>query len=75
MYIDETVIAGLAVVFGTIAFLGGFGYFIYGKRQSHKIALWSGVALMIYPYFVSNHYAMVLTGIGLMLVPRFLRLD
>lgn len=61
----------LSLTFGSI----GFGYFIYGKRQSYKIALRSGVALMIYPYFVSNHYAMVMTGVGLMLVPRFLRLD
>ncbi|MCT7358374.1 MULTISPECIES: hypothetical protein [Thalassolituus] len=69
--LTDTTALFLSLIFGSI----GFGYFIYGKRQSHKIALWSGVALMIYPYFVSNHYAMVMTGIGLMLVPRFLRLD
>lgn len=29
MYIDETIIAGLIVVVGTIGFLGGFGYIVY----------------------------------------------
>ena len=33
MYIDETVVAGLAVVLGTIAFLGGFAYFIYQDQK------------------------------------------
>lgn len=34
MYIDETIIAGLAVVLGTIGFFGGVGYFIY--QDLHK---------------------------------------
>ena len=33
MYIDETIIAGLAVVFGTLAFFGGVGYFIYQDQK------------------------------------------
>lgn len=36
MYIDEVVIAGLLVVFGTIAFFGGFGYFIYQDNKKTK---------------------------------------
>ena len=36
MYIDETVIAGLAVVIGTLAFFGGFGYFIYQDQKKTK---------------------------------------
>lgn len=36
MYIDETVIAGLVVVFATLAFLGGFGYFIYQDQKKSK---------------------------------------
>jgi hypothetical protein len=34
MYIDEAVIAGLLVVAATLAFFGGFGYFIY--KDAHK---------------------------------------
>ena len=33
MYIDETVIAGLLVVLGTIGFFGGVGYFIYKDQK------------------------------------------
>jgi|GEM_PF-1459529 len=33
MFIDETIIAGLAVVLGTIGFLGGFAYFIYQDQK------------------------------------------
>jgi len=35
MYIDETIVAGLVVVLGTIGFLGGFGYFIYKDMQKN----------------------------------------
>jgi hypothetical protein len=36
MYIDETIIAGLLVVAGTVVFLGGFGYFAYKDAQKSK---------------------------------------
>ena len=36
MYIDETVIAGLVVVLGTVGFFGGVGYFIYMDMKKHK---------------------------------------
>jgi hypothetical protein len=52
----------------------GLGYFIYGKRQGAPIPLASGVALMVFPYFVSNSWAMVLVGAALMAVPYFVRL-
>ena len=38
MYIDETVIAGLVVVLGTLGFFGGVGYFIYQDMKKHKSA-------------------------------------
>jgi len=34
MYIDETIIAGVLVVLGTIGFLGGFAAFVY--KDAHK---------------------------------------
>lgn len=52
----------------------GFGFFMYGKKQKNMVALASGIALMIYPYFVSNTYLVVLIGIGLMAMPYFLNL-
>ncbi len=36
MYIDETIVAGLLVVMGTIGFLGGFAYFIYQDQKKAK---------------------------------------
>lgn len=51
----------------------GIGYFIYGRKQANKIALYSGLGLMIYPYFVSSVTTMILMGVGLILLPRFLK--
>lgn len=56
-----------AMLFGSI----GLGYFIYGKKQQRFAALLAGLALIIYPYFVSNTYALVMIGLGLMAVPYF----
>ncbi len=38
MYVDETIVAGLLVVAGTLVFLGGFGYFAYKDAQKSKKA-------------------------------------
>lgn len=32
----------------------GFGFFLYGKRQRRVPHLAVGLALMVFPYFVSN---------------------
>jgi len=57
-----------AMLFGSI----GFGYFIYGKKQQRFASLLAGMALIIFPYFVSNTYALVVIGLGLMAAPLFL---
>ena len=57
-----------SLLFGTI----GLGFFIYGKKQQRFAALLAGLALMIYPYFISNTYALVVIGLGLMAAPYFL---
>jgi hypothetical protein len=36
MYFDETIAAGLIVIGGTIAFLGGFAWFAYKDSQKSK---------------------------------------
>jgi hypothetical protein len=58
------------LLFGSI----GLGFFIFGKKQRAVVPLVCGLALMLFPYFVSN--AMLLVGIGALLIalPYFLRL-
>jgi hypothetical protein len=55
----------LSMLFGSV----GFGYFIYGKKQSKFIPLLVGLALCGYPYFVSNIYVMLLIGVVLIALP------
>jgi hypothetical protein len=57
------------VLFGSI----GFGYFIYGRRQSKMIPLVCGVVLMVYPYFMPNTAVLVIIGAIFVAVPYFLR--
>ena len=59
----------LGVLFGSI----GMGYIFYGKRQRKGMALVSGIALCIFPYFVSNVFLFVLTGLVLMALPFFMQ--
>ena len=59
-----------SLVFGSI----GLGYFIYGRKQANKIASYAGIALMVYPYFVSSLAVLILIGAGLMLLPKFLKI-
>jgi len=52
----------------------GLGFFIYGRKQKAVVPLISGLALMIYPYFISNLIALIAIGVVLMAVPYFLRI-
>ncbi len=58
------------LLFGSI----GMGFFIYGKRQQAAVPLLCGLALMVFPYFVTNAVALVAIGIVLMAIPYFVRL-
>jgi hypothetical protein len=58
------------LLFGSI----GVGFFIYGKRQKRAVPLVCGLALMIFPYFVSNTFLLVAVGVALMASPYFVRL-
>ena len=57
------------LIFGSI----GFGFFIYGKKQQEIVPLLCGLALMIFPYFVSNVIILVVVGVALMAIPYFAR--
>jgi hypothetical protein len=61
--------AGLlwGLVFGSI----GMGYFVYGRKQYRLVPLLCGLGLMLFPYFLSNSYAIVAIGAALMAVPYF----
>ena len=59
------------LLFGSI----GLGFFIYGKKQRSVVPLFSGVALMVFPYFVTSTLLLVLIGAALIAVPYFVRID
>lgn len=51
----------------------GIGYFIYGKKQRRIVPLCVGIALSLFPYFVTNIFMLVLVGIILVALPYFVR--
>jgi hypothetical protein len=53
-----------AVLFGII----GFASYRYGKKASREGPRWIGLALMLYPYVVSETWLMYAVGAGLCLV-------
>lgn len=56
VFSGANLIGGL--LFGSI----GFVAFIYGKRLHFRTPMCLGLALMIYPYFVSNDLALFVLG-------------
>lgn len=59
-----------SLIFGAI----GFGFFTYGRKQASFVPLLCGLALMIFPYFVSNTFVLVAIGVVLIATPYFVRL-
>jgi predicted membrane protein len=58
------------MMFGAV----GLGFFTYGKRQRAIVPLFTGIALFVFPYFISNVYILVAVGIVLMAIPYFVRI-
>lgn len=55
-----------AYIFGAIIFgLIGFAAYRYGKKTSLTYPKWLGVALMLYPYAISDTWFLYLVGGGL----------
>ncbi|MBI1398255.1 MAG: hypothetical protein GC151_19955 [Betaproteobacteria bacterium] len=48
-----------AILFGSI----GMGAFMYGKRGTLVPPMVLGIALMVFPYFVSNTWAIYAVGV------------
>jgi hypothetical protein len=58
------------LLFGSV----GLGFFLYGKKQRVVVPLVCGLALMVFPYFVSNTVLLVAIGVVLIAIPYFVRL-
>jgi hypothetical protein len=55
-----------AYIFGAIIFgIIGFAAYRYGKKSERKLTKWLGVALMVYPYAVSQTWLLYVAGIAL----------
>jgi hypothetical protein len=57
------------VIFGAV----GMGMFVYGKKQQSALPMICGVVLMVFPYFVSNLFLLVLIGVAVTAIPWVLR--
>jgi hypothetical protein len=51
----------------------GLGFFLYGKKQKTIVPLISGVGLMVLPYFISNIFILVATGVVFVVLPFILK--
>lgn len=58
------------VLFGGI----GIGYFMYGKKQKAIVPLCTGLALFVFPYFVSSVTMLLIVGIILVAIPYFIKM-
>ena len=47
-----------AIVFGLI----GLAAFRHGRKHKRRVTLWLGVALMLYPYAISQTWALYVVG-------------
>jgi len=57
------------MIFGSV----GLGFFVYGKKQKAIIPFLSGIGLLVFPYFISNVFILVITGIVLVALPFFIK--
>jgi hypothetical protein len=58
------------LLFGSV----GLGFFVYGKKQKAVVPLVCGLALMVFPYFISHTILLVGIGTALIAIPYFIRI-
>jgi len=58
------------VIFGSV----GLGFLVYGKKQKTIIPFICGIGLIVFPYFISNIYILVLSGIVLIASPFIIKI-
>jgi hypothetical protein len=57
-----------AYIFGAVLFgIIGFAAYRYGKKAESAATKWIGVALMLYPYAISETWLLYVVGAGLCL--------
>ena len=53
-------------VFGAIAFgIVGYAAYRYGKKAERRAPVWIGIALMLYPYVISETWLLYVVGAAL----------
>lgn len=57
-----------SLVWGSV----GFGYFVYGKKQSSWVPMIGGVLMMVVSYFIGSAFFMSLTCLAVMAGVYFL---
>jgi len=68
--LDDMSVLMWGLLFGTI----GLGFFSYGRKQRAIVPLVSGICLFIVPYVFTNVYLLVASGIGLMVLPYYVKI-
>jgi len=61
-----------ALLLGLLISSIGFGYFLYGRKQSLTSTKYTGLALMVMPYFLHDNMAMLIVAGLLLLLPRLI---
>lgn len=67
---DSSSIMAWSVLFGGV----GIGYFLYGKKQGAIVPLCTGLALFVFPYFVTSVTMLFIVGIILVVIPYFFKM-
>jgi hypothetical protein len=62
-----------SLLIGIVAGLVGGGYFAWGRKHSRVVPLLSGVALMLYPYFIDATWLLLFIGAALCAAPFVIR--
>lgn len=62
-----------ALWWGMLFGAAGLGFVVYGRRQRAVVPLLCGVALIVFPYFVSSTIVLVAIGAVLVALPYFFR--
>lgn len=58
-----------SLAIGILAGIVGGAYLLYGRKTSKVAPMVSGVALMVYPYFVDNTWLLLVIGALLCAAP------
>ncbi|PKH03136.1 hypothetical protein CXF72_08095 [Psychromonas sp. MB-3u-54] len=67
--------ASSSIIIWSILFSSiGMGFLMYGKKQRAIVPLCAGLALIVFPYFMTSVLMLLVVGIILVAIPYFIRL-